>query len=360
MDKINQEILERYFNGKYSAEDEKYVMQVFADENKQAALKTFMAHQWHKFAENAEITDKNLAHILHKIHYNINIEKSVKDKQPLKRIIRFYYRAAAVILLPLIIAGSIMFYLNTTHNDKVSDHAFSEIRSTLGSRVSFILPDGTKGWLNSGSTLRYSLNYKQYRRVELQGEAYFDVKADKQHPFYVNTAEVQFKVLGTKFNIRSYAEDKIIEATLLTGLLEIQPISQERSKKPPFILKPNQKATFFKTTGDMALTDKKETGDSREKVGPVEITKEIDTAPIVAWKDNKLVFVSEPFESLLVKMERWYNVEITLLDTAINNLSYTGVFEKETVEQALRALKVATPNFDYTINKNKIEVSLKK
>lgn len=360
MDKINQEILERYFNGSFSADDEKYVMQVFADENKQAALKAFMANQWHKFAENTEATDKNLEHILHKIHYTINIEKSAKDRQPLRKIIRFYYRAAAVILLPLILAGITLFYFNNTRNDKVTDNGFSEIRSTLGSRVSFLLPDGTKGWLNSGSVLRYSLNFKQQRIVELQGEAYFDVKADKQHPFYVNTTEVQFKVLGTRFNIRSYADDKTIEATLLTGLLEIHPVSQEKSKKPAVILKPHQKATFIKTTGDLALNGTKETGSPGEKIGPVEITKEVDTEPIVAWKDNKLVFVSEPFESLLVKMERWYNVEITLLDTAINNLSYTGVFEKETVEQALRALKVATPNFNYTINKNKIEVSLKK
>lgn len=360
MDKINQEILERYFNGTFSAEDEKYVRQVFADENKQAALKTFMAHQWHKFAENAELTDKNLEHILYRIHYNINIEKSVKDKQPLKRLIRLYYRVAAVILLPLLLAGGFILYNLNTRDKQFSDEAFSEIRSTLGSRVSFILPDGTKGWLNSGSVLRYALNFNQNRQVELEGEAYFDVTADKQHPFYVNTAEVQFKVLGTRFNIKSYTDDKTIEATLLTGLLEIHPISQETDKKPPLILKPHQKATFIKTTGDLALTSKKETGDPLKKIDHVEITKDIDTSPIVAWKDNKLVFVSEPFESLLVKMERWYNVEITLLDTAINNLSYTGVFEKETVEQALRALKVATPNFNYTINKNKIEVSLKK
>ncbi len=360
MDKINQEILERYFSGTFSSEDEKYVMQVFADENKQAALRAFMAHQWHRHVENPEITEKNLQHILHQIHYNINVTKNIKDRQPLRRVLRFYYRAAAVIILPLIIAGGIIFFRNETGNIKFSENAFTEIRSTMGSRVSFHLPDGTKGWLNSGSVLRYALNFNQNRRVELEGEAYFDVKADKKHPFFVNTAEVQFKVLGTKFNIKSYADDKTIEATLLTGLLEIQPFSQEKEGKTPVILKPHQKATFIKTSENLTLTGKKEPEDLKKKPVAVEITKEVDTDPIVAWKDNKLVFVSEPFESLLVKMERWYNVEITLLDTAVNNLSYTGVFEKETVEQALRALKIATPNFDYTINKNKIEVSLKK
>jgi ferric-dicitrate binding protein FerR (iron transport regulator) len=284
--------------------------------------------------------------------------QSLKEKRPLYKIWKFYYRIAAVILLPLLIAGAIGLYRHEAAKsyDQV---AWAEIHSTMGSRVSFNLPDGTKGWLNSGSTLKYALNFEDNRRIELEGEAYFDVTPDKSNPFYVRTPEVQIRVLGTTFNLKAYPDDKTVETTLLTGTLEIQTLSEVGGEKQTIVLKPNQKATFQKNTDRLSIGEKQSVPEKMQGVQAVRVSRNVDTVPVVAWKNHKLVFVNEPFESLLVKMERWYDVEITLLDTPRENLNYTGIFEKETVEQALRALKVANPDFSYSINKNKIKVSFK-
>jgi transmembrane sensor len=359
MNNVDKDKLERFFNAESGGEDTGYIQETFTDESKKTALKSFLAHQWNCFIDNADVPEKNLDHILHKIHFRINIDKSLTENKPFYKVLKFYYRVAAVILLPLLIAGGILAYRQLSGGSNYSNSAWAEIHSTMGSRVSFNLPDGSKGWLNSGSTLKYVLNFNENRRVELEGEAYFEVTPDKFHPFFVKTSEIQLKVLGTTFNLKSYREDKTVEATLLTGMLEIQTLSEAKGRKQTVILKPNQKAIFQRNTDRLTLDENQSAPEKIQGIRAVRISHDVDALPVVSWKDHKLVFVNEPFESLLVKIERWYDVEINLLDNPSDNLSYTGVFEKETVEQALRALELATPDFSYSINKNKITVSFK-
>ena len=359
MNDVDKEILNRFFNGESGKKDACYIQEVFTAENKKETLKSFLAYQWDHYLNNGDIPEKNLDPVLHKIHFRINVEKCLKDKRPFYRIWKFYYRTAAVILLPLLLAGGIRLYRHSDTEKNYARIAWAEIHSTMGSRVSFNLPDGTKGWLNSGSTLKYAMNFNENRNVELEGEAYFDVTPDKSSPFYVKASEIQLKVLGTKFNLKAYREDKTVEATLLSGLLEIKTLSKTKGDNQTVFLKPNQKATFQRNIDRLTIDEKQVVPEKMQGIQTVKISQDVDASPIVSWKDHKLVFDNEPFESLLVKMERWYDVEITLLDTPLSNLSYTGVFEKETVEQALRALKVATPDFNYTINKNQIKVSFK-
>jgi transmembrane sensor len=358
MDTFEKEKLEHYFREKSGKEDAGFIQEIFTDETRKGALKSFLAHQWNCFLENEDVPEKDLNPVLHKIHFRIHMDQSLKENRPIYKIWKFYYRIAAVIFLPLLIAGTITFYRHETA--KSFQHAaWAEIHSTMGSRVSFNLPDGTKGWLNSGSTLKYALNFEDNRKVKLEGEAYFDVTPDKLHPFYVRTPDVQIRVLGTTFNLKAYPDDKIVETTLLSGMLEIQTLSATLEKGQTVVLKPNQKATFQKSTDLLNISEKQVPSKEMQALQAMKVSHDVDTVPIVAWKNHKLVFVNEPFESLLVKMERWYDVEITLLDTPRKNLNYTGIFEKETVEQALRALKVATPDFNYSINKNKIIVTFK-
>ncbi|MBN1413478.1 MAG: DUF4974 domain-containing protein [Bacteroidales bacterium] len=359
MDNTEKEKLERFFNSKSGNKDTGFIQEIFTDESKKDALHSFLTHQWNCFVDKTDLPEKDLDNILHHIHFRINIDKNIKENKPLYKIWRFYYRTAAVILLPLLIAAGISIYRQIARHD-YDQIAWAEIHSTMGSQVSFNLPDGSRGWLNSGSTLKYAINFSENRKVELEGEAYFEVTPDQSHPFFVRTAEVQLKVLGTTFNLKAYKEEKTVEATLISGLLQIETLSPFKGDHQTVVLKPNQKATFQKNTDQLSVTEKQGTPEKIEGIQAVRISQNVNALPIVSWKDHKLVFVNEPFESLLKKMERWYDVEIKLLDVPLDNLSYTGIFEKESIEQALRALKVATPNFSYTINKNKIEVSFKK
>jgi transmembrane sensor len=358
MNTFDKEKLERFFNEEGGKEDAAFVQGIFTDEKKKNDLQSFLSHQWNNLLDHSEIPEKDLNPVLHKIHFRMNMNEHLNEKRRIYKVWKFYYRTAAVILLPLLIAGAIALYRHEAAKN-YSQIAWAQIHSTMGSRVSFNLPDGTRGWLNSGSTLKYALNFEESRKVELEGEAYFDVTPDKSLPFYVRTSGVQIRVLGTTFNLRAYPDDETIETTLLTGMLEIQTISETGENKQMVVLKPNQMATFQKNTDYLTIGEKNTASEEMQAIKAMKVSRDVDTIPIVAWKNQKLVFVDEPFESLLVKMERWYDVEITLLDTPRNSLNYTGIFEKETVEQALRALKVATPDFSYSINKNEIKVSFK-
>jgi transmembrane sensor len=358
MNQVDREILERFFREESTEADAARVREIFADENLKDSLHALLAHQWNDLLDHTDVQEKNLDPVLHKIHFRINMDRSLREKTSLHKIWKFYYRIAAVIALPLLLAAGVYLFRNVSQKD-YSQIAWAEIHSTMGSRVSFNLPDGTRGWLNSGSTLKYALNFSENRRVELDGEAYFDVAHDKSHPFYVKTPDIRVKVLGTIFNLKDYHDDRTAEATLITGMLEIQTVSKSNNKKQTLVLKPHQKATLQKNDNLVSINTKQDRFETIKPVEAVHISHNVDTVPIVSWKDHKLVFVNENFESLLTKMKRWYDVDIIMMDKPLNNLSYTGIFEKETVEQALRALRVATPNFNYTINKNIIKVSFK-
>lgn len=354
------EKIERYFNEKFSDEDEQYTIKVFEDSEKKDILKSFISRQWKEFQRKTDLPEKNLDHILHKIHYSINVQNDINAKSLLRRFGRWYYRVAAILLIPLMIAGGIATYNYFHPYSGNSETGYAEIHSTLGSRVSFNLPDGSRGWLNSGSTLKYSMNFRDNRLVELEGEAYFDVVKSKVQPFYVKTSDIQIKVLGTRFNVKSYPDDKVVEATLISGLVEIETLSVDEKERRKLTLMPNQKATFRKSSGQLSTQKNQTPSLSSQGVKEIGIYENIDPVPITSWKDSKLIFVNEPFESLLVKLERWYDVKITVRDSALMKLNYTGRFENETVEQAFNAIKVATPNIDYKMNKNKIEIFLKK
>jgi len=357
---IDRDKLERYFEGKYTAEEEQYILELFQDESRTKILKSELSIQWKEFQRKSNVPEKDLEHILHKIHYSINLNKDRRERNPVFMLKRWYYRIAAIILLPLLAAGGIAVFQLIKSDDSNMQKGWATIHSTMGSRVSFNLPDGSTGWLNSGSTLKYDLNFIDNRLVELEGEAYFDVVHARSHPFYVRTSDIRIKVLGTKFNVKSYPDDKTIETTLLSGLVEIETLSPVAGGGRKLILKPNQKATFRKNIEHITIQNEINEPLSPRGIKEIGIFEDIDTTPITSWKDSRLIFINEPFESLLKKMERWYDVDISLKDSAVNSLSYTGVFQDETVEQALKALKVATPNLNYTMNKNKVELFIRK
>ncbi|MBN2611416.1 MAG: DUF4974 domain-containing protein [Bacteroidales bacterium] len=360
MTQIDWTKIDRYFTGGYSGEDEQYVLTLFSDPEKKDILKSYLSRQWKEFQRKPDIPEKNLDHILHRIHYSINVENDVKRKNWRNRIGSWYYRIAAVLLLPLMIGGVIAVYNLTKPASPTFEFGMAEIHSTMGSRVSFNLPDGSKGWLNSGSTLRYPMNFKEDRKVELTGEAYFDVVKSKSQPFYVKTSDIQIKVLGTQFNVKSYPDDKTIETTLVSGMIEIETLSDDAKERRKLILNPNQKATFRKGAEKLTVQNNSEEPLTPQGIKEIGIYDDIDPVPITSWKDSKLIFINEPFESLLKKMERWYDVEIKFKDSAIDGLSYTGIFQDETVEQALKALKLATPDLGFTLDKNKIEIYIRK
>lgn len=257
------------------------------------------------------------------------------------------------------IAASILFCLGAVtwavNKGKLFDFMGSEpqlsrVTTPAGSKTSVILPDGSKVWLNSKSTLSYTTGFVgDKREVWLEGEAMFDVKHDSLHPFLVHTENFDVTDLGTVFNIQAYPEDKRAEAALISGSIEIA-LKKVRSKN--ILLVPNQKIVV--QNGRIAVQDIVDKDQAIIKP----VTKDPQTQMIAdtAWMANKLLFRDEYFNDLATKLERRYSVEIHFKDKKCGLYKFTGRFEDETIEEALQELQAIAP-FDYKKDKNQISIS---
>jgi ferric-dicitrate binding protein FerR (iron transport regulator) len=166
-------------------------------------------------------------------------------------------------------------------------------------------------------------------------------------------------VLGTKFNLKSYDDEKIIETTLISGKVEIFANKDEKQREQKkIVLEPNQQALFYKESDDISLSQlQSRPAESEEiSVSPVEIKSKVDIVEIIAWKDNRLVFKNEKFNELATKLERWYDVKIEIKDEELKHILFTGTFQKESIEQALSALKLIIP-FRYEMKMNQIVIT---
>lgn len=233
----------------------------------------------------------------------------------------------------------------------------SEVVASLGSRSRMVLPDGTQVFLNAGSRLTYNNRFNtQQREVNLEGEAFFEVTHDTQRPFIVHTSGIDIKVLGTAFNVKSYAADATIEATLLRGSIEV--VRKNDPSAPKVILRPHEKLVFNKeepldvVSPDVHNTPITDTPDTDSPPGISIMTlpgnKPDSVIKETSWLYNKLNFDGDSFEELAVKLERWYDVHITIRSEKLKNMHLKGSFDTESLPKALEYLQLIVP-FTYTI-----------
>ncbi len=242
------------------------------------------------------------------------------------------------------------------------DQAEHEITVPYGARASISLPDGSSVWLNAGSSITYRSDFsRNNRHVSLTGEAYFDVKPDKDSHFIVNTRDMAIKVLGTKFNVKSYPDEAVTETTLIDGSIEIL-IGDNRVKTQPVRLSPNQRMVYTRDTREVRVQEQ-----GKPPTEDIIVAEEMEMLPepglyvfneeniadYVSWKEGRLTFRGESLKSLAPKLERHYNVSITFLDDSIKTLRYTGALEKVSIEEVMRAISSAS-DISFTIEKNQI------
>ena len=268
------------------------------------------------------------------------------------------YAAAAVFIVAAIFLYPFIADTGKTNEAASPIRPFNEITINPGSRTKVQLPDGSQVWVNSGSHLTYEGNFKgNTREVQLDGEAYFDVAKDASRPFIVHTSGIDIKVLGTAFNVKAYKTEPTIEATLIHGSIEVINKSDPGSAK--IMLKPHEKLVYNK----YVIKDIK---DQKADIKPVANSFSIIIKPLrkniadndiveTAWVYNKLIFEDERFADLALKMERWYNVKISIEYEKLKNYKISGSFVNETAEEALKALQLLVP-FSYSIKNNIVKI----
>lgn len=250
-----------------------------------------------------------------------------------------YYAAASLIF----IIGLTYFITRETAPKTIakSQPESNEISTRLGSKSQVKLPDGSIVWLNSGSKLVYPKEFgKTMREVSLTGEGYFDVVKNKDVPFIINTKSIRIKVLGTIFNVKAYPEDKQTETSLIKGRIEVTIKNRPDDK---IILSPNEKLIVENAIVEIAKKQKLTEVLPAVSINKLKFITPDSTVAENQWVENKLVFRDETFEELALMMERWYNVKIEIQTASLKSTRMNGNFEKETVDQAIEALKLIIP-----------------
>lgn len=203
-----------------------------------------------------------------------------------------------------------------------------------GNRSEIMLPDGSLVKLNAGSEVVYSYDpKKKTREVDFQGEGFFDVSKSKE-PFVIKVAGgLNVKVWGTSFNLQAYADDPVIQASLVEGCIELEKGNEMLRMKP----------------GEIAIFDK-ETNKIKQIEGVLSHS--------YGWLDNKLYMEDMSLSVVCKYLERWYDVEITLQPGLGEKIRYNGVIQEETVTDVMDALSRLS-NISYHVKGKHISITSK-
>ena len=304
---MEQELLYKYFKGTTSEEEERLILDWVdaSPENRKAFQKERMLYDIALFTDEKQMNRKD-------------------RKARIIPMLRWSARIAAVV----IVAISFGFLFKNYQYEKAACQ--QTITVPAGQRAQITLADGTKVWLNSKSTLTYASNFgRKERNVELDGEAYFEVAKNKKIPFFVNTEINRVKVVGTHFNVCAYKGSNEFETTLIEGIVDIYPIGSDQ------VITRLTKDEFF---GSYNGKYKKTTLPSYE---------------YLRWKEGLYCFDDAPFNSLLNKLEKYYNVNISVRNLNILNYRCTGKFkEQDGIEHILKVIQ-KDHKFTYSINEEK-------
>ena len=204
-----------------------------------------------------------------------------------------------------------------------------------GGEFTMTLADGTRVWLNSESELHFPLQFGgKQRKVQLTGEAYFEVAKDAAHPFVVEVCDSKIQVLGTGFNVRSYSEEGQIVTTLVEGTVCFESIEDR------VILKP----------GEQSILDK----EGRLQKRAVEVY------PFVAWKEGRFIFRKQRLEDIMVMVSRWYNVEVYFEDDESKEITFSGGMMRNDGFEALMKMIETVGSINCTIKDNTVFIAKRK
>ncbi|WP_289062147.1 FecR domain-containing protein [uncultured Zobellia sp.] len=321
--KLDEKRILDYFSGEDTPKDRKYIESLFTDAEREEELKEILARHWDVFSHNDSFPDKNLKRFGQSSLENTGCVGGKDISHIFRKIWKAYARVAAMLLLPL---GVLYLVYEHGQERSILDEVSSvSINAPLGSKLQFTLPDGSKGWLNSGSKLTYPPKFGDTRDVYLIGEAWFDVKKSKDRPFNVVTPDVDISVLGTKFNVVAYKGEKT-DVVLESGKVLLKP-------------KGNQKELSMEPS-ERVIIDAKTNSVSRSNI--------VGDNKFSSWKEGKLVFRNDSMEDVAKRLSRWYNIDVTIENNKNKNLRLRAVFVDEDIDEVLRLLKMSFP-IDYHI-----------
>ncbi len=238
------------------------------------------------------------------------------------------------------IVNDSIIQLETSLQTGKTDEIMNEVVIPFGKQSELTLADGTVIWLNAGSKLAFPSAFtKSKREVYLEGEACFQVAHDEQRPFTVKTGELEIKVHGTRFNVSAYPDQENVETVLINGSVSLSKTGKFRNRS--VVLSPNEKAEFNRLGNEIL------------------ISMEPEAEKYVAWINGWLEYKRESLNSVLVKLERYYDVKFHLPPDFPADDKISGKLDmKESLENVMKILSDAA-HIDFKINGKDVYVQRK-
>ena len=281
--------------------------------------------------EAASVYDKDKA--FENFRTRVESQKEIQSTSRRGFSLSALWRYAAVVAI-IIAVGCISYWQGEVNvKDTFADIS---VEAPLGSKTKLYLPDGTLVWLNAGSRMTYSQGFGvDNRKVELEGEGYFEVKRNEKIPFFVKTKDLQLQVLGTKFNFRDYPEDHEVVVSLLEGKVGLNNLLREEKEA---VLSPDERAVLNKANGLLTV-------------------ESVTASNASQWTDGYLFFDEELLPDIAKELERSYNVKIHIANDSLKTFRFYGNFvrREQNIQEVLEAL-ASTEKMQYKIEERNITI----
>lgn len=316
---MNKEIFIKYFRNELTETEEKALFAWIeeSEDNRQAFLNE--RKLWDLILLNTPSNSGNI----------INIEDT-RSKSTAKRWLRELSKIAAIFIIAALAGG--LYVKNRQPNET---QVWNTIEIPIGQRASITLTDGTRVWLNAKSKFSFPDKFsKDKREVKLDGEAVFDVAHNENASFIVKTKRFNVRVLGTKFNVYAYDNSQVFETTLVRGKISLE---KTNSGQESVVLKPNEMAVYSDNSGKVEI-------------------KTVDTKESLYWTEGVYSFDNQPLSAIIQRLERYYEVKITVENPEILKNKYTGKFRySDPIEVILEVVRKNT-FFRYKKLRNEIVI----
>ena len=316
MEEKIRHLIKKYIEGSSSLTEQIELSELLADPGNKT-VEQILSHEWNEFLTMEPQQKYDCKLLLDRVRHQIRLKENFKNPQT--RLVHIFQRVAAILIFPLLFSFVAYYF---THSKTTSSElsSFAEIQCPMGARIKFQLPDGTSGYLNSGARLKYPAKFGHERKVELVGEAFFDVAHNKENPFHVNTRHLDIKVLGTTFNVVANDGEQTEEVVLQTGKVDV-------------LSKSGDKLTTMIPNEQLILDIEKQTF----------CKKEVEASQYSTWKDGRLAFRNENMQQLAKRLSRWYNAEVVVEDHQLNDYTFHATFIDEPLDEVLKLISLTSP-----------------
>ncbi len=313
------ELLNRLMRNEASPEEVRQLCEWFKANGGGEELDTLYSRRWDESKRSAAVDSEIQQRMYNRIRAQIK-EQRMSRKPRIVALRNQFLRYAAIILL--LLAVGLGSHLYTRSISQKMDNSYL-VSVDKGQRANVTLPDGTKVWLNSHSSLSYKSDYGSHeRRVVLEGEAFFEVAKDVKHRFVVDAGKTQVEALGTSFNVKAYSEDKNIVTTLYTGSVRVSTPIRD------VVLRPGEQAMVNART-------------MRTQVDRPEM---LEYASM--WRDNELAFTGQTLEEIAEVLNRMYNICIVFEDETIKKSRFSGVIRNNSLDNVIEIISL-TASIEY-------------